>query len=215
MIENAISYIQSIIIELGVIGVFIASLIEQIIAPIPSPLIPMMAGFFLLPAYGTFFQVLWQSVFIIALPATAGIIIGASIVYFLGHWGGKPVIEKTKKWLGLKWEDVEKIKRKLDNSRSDEFVLFILWLLPIVPGVAISVFCGIIRYPLLKFIIIIALGSFLRAIAMALFGWQTGELYIVYAEHIGNIENYLLIVFGLLILIGIIYFIHKKKLGGA
>ncbi len=213
MIEASIAYIQVILNEWGALGVFVASLIEQIIAPIPSSLIPMMAGFLLLPAYGTFFQVLWQSVFIIALPVTAGIIIGASIIYFLGYWGGKPVIEKTRKWLGLNWKDVERAKKRLNNSRNDELILFILWLLPIIPGVAMSVSCGIIRYPLLKFIIIVALGSFLRAIVMALFGWQTGELYIIYAEQIANIESYLLITFGLLFLIGLIYFIRKRNKG--
>ncbi len=211
MIENSISYIQSIIGEYGAIGVFIASLIEQIIAPIPSSLIPMMAGFFLLPAYGSIFEIFWQSVFIIALPVTAGIIIGAFVVYFLGFFGGKPIIKKTEKWLGIRWGDIIRIKKKLDNSRSDELVLFALWLLPIIPGVAVSIFCGIIRYSLLKFIIIVICASFLRAIIMALIGWQTGELYIVYLDYITKVENYIFIALVFLVLAGLIYFIRKHR----
>lgn len=210
MIDAFITYIQSIVVEYGALGVFFASLIEQIIAPIPSPLIPIMAGFFLLPAHGFFWDVLWQSMFIIALPVAFGATIGSLILYFLGYLGGKPIIEKSKKWIGLNWEDLEKVKIKLNNSRLDESTLFILWALPIVPSTAIAVSCGIIRYPVFKYILITISGIFIRATIMSIVGWQAGELYYVNIERIAAIENYLLIGFGILILIGIGFLFYKN-----
>ena len=126
MIDVFITFIESIVIGYGAFGVFFAALIEQIIAPIPSPLIPIMAGFFLLPAHGLFWNVLWQNMFIIALPTSLGITLGSLIFYLLTYWGGKPIIEKSKKWIGLRWEDLEKIKQKLNHSQSDEFILSLI-----------------------------------------------------------------------------------------
>jgi membrane protein DedA with SNARE-associated domain len=211
MINAFINYIQSIVVGYGTLGIFVAALIEQIIVFIPSSFVPITAGFFILPAYGLFLDVLWKSIYTIALPVAFGTALGSLIFYFLGYLGGKPIIEKTKKWFGLNWEDVEKIKKKLDNSRSDELTLFILWTLPILPTVVIAVSCGIFHYSLLKHILLTISGIFLRATAMSMVGWQMGELYYIAVKRIEFIENYLLIAFGLLILVGVIFLFYKKQ----
>ena len=171
----------------------------------------MMAGFFLLPAQGLFLDVLWQSMLVIAIPVALGMTLGSLVIYFLGFWGGKPVIEKSRKWLGLSWEEIEKTKKKLDNSPNDEFAFFSLWLIPIVPSAAIAVFCGIIRYPVFKYIPLAVSGLFLRATMISLIGWQAGELYYINVKQIAAIENYLLIGFIFLILIGVVFLFYKKK----
>ena len=211
MIDTFITYIQYIVQEFGVLGIFIATLIEQIIAPIPSGLVPIMAGFFLLPAYEDFFTILGQSMSVIALPVAVGVTLGSLVIYFIGYLGGKPIIEKSQKWFGFGWNDLERIKKGLDRGQSDEFVLFVLWLLPVVPSAAIAIFCGIIRYHIVKYILIAMAGSFLRATIMSLIGWQAGELYYVNVEQITLIENYILIGLGFLILTGIIFLFYKNK----
>ena len=105
----------------------------------------------------------------------------------------------------------EEIKKKLNKSQSDEFTLFILWFLPIIPSAAIAIFCGIVRYSLFKYILLGISGLFFRAIIIGLIGWQAGELYYVAAEQISLIENYILIGLGLLILVGIIFLFYKNK----
>jgi LPXTG-motif cell wall-anchored protein len=211
MITDFINYIELIVVEYGALGIFFAALIEQIIVPIPSSFVSITAGFFILPAYGLFLDVLWKSIYVIALPVALGTALGSLFFYFLGYLGGKPVVEKTKKWLGLNWEDIEKIKKKLDNSRNDELALFILWTLPILPTVVIAVSCGIFRYPVLKHILLTISGIFLRATAMSMVGWQMGELYYIGIKEIDLIENYFLIGFGLLILIGAVFIFYKKR----
>lgn len=213
MIEAIISYIQSLISQYGALGVFIAALIEQIIAPIPSQLVPLTAGFFLLPANIPFIETIFKGIIMIATPAVVGIIIGATLVYIAGFFGGKPIIEKTKKLTGINWQNIEKTEARFTKGKGDEIVLFILRLLPIVPGVAISAFCGIVRYPFKKFIIITIIGSFIRAFALSMVGWQVGELYANYAEIIAKFERYILLgVFSLLLLFIFIFFIRKKIL---
>ncbi len=212
MIENLIIFIQSIISEYGAWGVFLATLIEEIIAPIPSPLISLAAGFFLLPIGTSFTEVALQGALVIALPVSIGISIGSALVYALGFFGGKPVIEKTKQWTGINWQDIEKSEERFTRGKGDEVTLFVLRMLPILPGVAISGFCGVIRYPFKTFIIITSLGSFLRAFILGIVGWQVGEVYATYADMISEFERYILLgLLLLLIVFGVRYVIKKIK----
>lgn len=192
MIEKITAYIQPIIEHYGAWGVFLTTLIEEIVAPIPSPLVPLTAGFFLLPKGEAVAFVSGQALFVIALPVAVGIVIGSLAVYGIGYWGGKPMIEKNKRWLGLDWKDVEKMEQKIIDGKGDEITLFMLRVLPIIPGVAISGFCGIVRYPLRVFVVVTFLGAFVRAVILGVFGWYVGVVYLEYITIISNIEKYVL-----------------------
>lgn len=215
MIDQVTTFIQPIILDLGALGVFLATLIEEVIAPIPSPLVPLTSGFFLLPADSGLIPTVWQSFITIGLPVACGLSIGALAVYGIGYWGGKPVLERSKKWLGFSWSDLEKTENKLIRGKSDEITLFVLRLLPIIPGVAISGFCGVIRYPLRTFLTITFLGSLTRATLLGLAGWYAGVMYTEYIDTIAKAERYLLVVIVALILIFIVRLTYKKLQGSS
>jgi membrane protein DedA with SNARE-associated domain len=211
MINDFIVHLELIVLEYGILGIFIAALIEQIFVIIPASFVSITAGFLILPVHDLFLNVLWKSAYTIALPVALGTVLGSLIFYFLGFLSGKPIIEKTQKWLNLKWEDVEKIKKKLNNSSSDELTLFVLWALPIVPTVVIAISCGIFRYSILKYILLTISGTFLRALTLSMIGWQMGALYYLAIEEIEFFGNYLFFGFGLLLLIGIIFLFYKNR----
>ena len=193
MIEQGILYIQSIISAYGAWGVFAAVIIEEVIAPIPSSLVPLAAGFFLLPADAGFLLVTIEAIFLVARPVGGGISLGSTALYWLAYDGGKPAIEKSRRYIGISWKDVERIERKMTKGRRDEITLFALRLLPIIPGFALSAFCGAVRYPFSPFLLITVAGSGLRAFVLALVGWQAGELYLRYLEIIERSEKQILI----------------------
>src|SRR5438477_612068 len=83
---------------------------------------------------------------IVVIPAAAGITLGSLMVYGIAYWAGKPALDKWGKWLGLGWKDVEAIQKKFSEKSFDEWGLFILRCIPILPSVAISAFSGLIRY---------------------------------------------------------------------
>lgn len=212
MLEQLISYIQIIIAKYGVLGIFGATILEEVIAPIPSPLVPLAGGFFLLPATSTWPQALLLVLLLVAIPVAVGVSLGSSFVYLLGYFGGKPVVEKWGKWLGTSWADIEKAEQKLANHKSDELVLYSLRLLPVAPGVALSAFCGIIRYRFIVFLLTTFLGSMTRAALLGLIGWQVGDLYYTYAEILASLEDYLF--FGLILVIllfGALYWRKRRK----
>jgi membrane protein DedA with SNARE-associated domain len=213
MIDSVITYIQSIISNYGALGVFSATIIEEIIAPIPSAIIPLMAGFFILPSAASFIEIGVRGILFIAIPVSIGISIGSTLVYMIGFFGGKPAIEKSKKFTGVNWQEILKIEEKVTRGNRDEIALFILRLIPIVPGFAISGFCGVVRYPFRKFIIITFFGSFVRAFILAMVGWQAGELYVNYVDIISKFEKiiFLIIFCVLFIFLGYCYLIKKNQ----
>jgi membrane protein DedA with SNARE-associated domain len=133
------------------------------------------------------------------------------VVYALGYFGGKPVIEKSKRWTGINWQDIEKTESLLTRGKGDEITLFALRVLPIIPGVAISGFCGVVRYPFKTFIIITIIGAFVRAFILGVVGWQVGELYATYAEMVSKFEKVILLaVLTFIVLFVAGYYITKK-----
>ena len=76
---------------------------------------------------------------------------------------------------------------------------------------AIVVLCGIIRYSIFKYIPIAIAGLFLRATIISLIGWQVGGVYYIVAAQIAAIENYFLIGFIFLILLGIGFLFYEKR----
>ena len=211
MIEQGILYVQHIISTYGIWGVLAATLIEEIIAPIPSGLVPLAAGFFLLPADATFALVAVEAIALVALPVAVGMSIGSALVYALGYYGGKPLIEKNERFLGISWRDIERIEKRVIRGKRDELTLFLLRLVPIIPGVAISGFCGVVRYPFSRFIAITFFGSGLRAYALGLAGWQAGEFYFKYVEVFDRFEHQILLGVVGLILLGVAYYVFRKK----
>ncbi|MBS3903407.1 MAG: VTT domain-containing protein [Anaplasmataceae bacterium] len=206
MFTNLIELIRPIITTYGSFGVFVISVLEEVIAPIPSTLTILAAGFFLIPVDASFFESIKLALLVVALPAALGITLGSLFVYCLTYWGGKPLIERVGRWVGVGWNDIEKIEKKFDRERIDEIILFILRATPLIPNSAISAFCGVMRYRVKPFLVITLLGTLIRAFIMALIGWMVGEAYSEYAARLGQIENYIWLV----LILGILIFVVRR-----
>jgi membrane protein DedA with SNARE-associated domain len=192
----------------GPVGVFLGSIIEEIIAPIPSTLVIMGTSFIMLKG-----SVINPDSFLtlflnIVIPASLGVTIGSLVVYGITYLIGKPFIKRWGRYLGFSWEDMEKTEKKFEKSRSDEIILFLVRAFPVIPSVAISAFCGLIRYDLKKYILITFLGTLVRSFILGFMGWQFANMYQTLAEEISYLEEISLLVIFIAILI---YVIYKKK----
>lgn len=192
MIEYLIHFLQVYILPWGALGVFVASVIEEVIAPIPSPLIITMSGFLFVT--GSFsWSVIYTLIFKVAIPAALGVTLGSYTIYFIARLGGKFFIEKWGKYIGLYWADIEKFQNRLGGTGRDEIFICIARVIPFVPSVAISAFCGILEMNVLKYFVITFVGVFFRGIILGILGWQVGNVYEKYARTISSIENIVLI----------------------
>lgn len=208
MIEALVNFLQVNVLPWGALGVFVASVVEEVIAPIPSALVMTMSGFLLISGPVSLKAIL-VLIFKVAIPAALGVTIGSLVIYYVAKFGGKFLIEKWGKYLGLYWSDIEKLRSKLNGNKRDEILIVGARIIPFVPSVAISAFCGIIEMNIFKYFIISFVGVFFRGIVLGGLGWQVGNVYEKYAQTISSIENGVL-VFTLVAILVVLVLKYKR-----
>ncbi|QLQ37595.1 DedA family protein [Micromonospora robiginosa] len=142
-------WVASVIDSLGAVGVALLVALESIIPPIPSEIVLAMAGY--LSAEGRF------NVVVIVLAATAGSLLGALVLYWLGAALGE---DRLKRWLDhiplVDLEDLEKADRWFE--RHGRWAVLIGRVVPVVRSL-VSIPAGANRMPLGEFILLTTLGS--------------------------------------------------------
>lgn len=210
MIAAAIHFLETFIIPLGAFGVFAASFIEEVVAPIPSALVQLASGFLFLQ--GDFSAAFFSDLFfVVVFPAALGVTVGSLLVFGIAYWFGKPALLRWGRWLGVSWEEIERAQEKFRHSAADEWTLFITRSIPIIPSVAVSALCGLVRFSFKKYLLLTFLGTCVRATVLALVGWQVGEFYSRYGEVISKIESFVLLIFILAVAAFIFWRIKKSK----
>ncbi|MBI5732398.1 VTT domain-containing protein [Candidatus Jorgensenbacteria bacterium] len=212
MLNDLVLNIAPFVEQYGAIAVFVLAIVEEIIAPIPSSIALMAAGFFLLPASPNFLELIVTLFFRLVLPGAFGLTIGSFLIYSVAYVGGEPLIRKIGRRFGVSWNKIEAVREKLSSHSIDEWIIFGLRSIPIVPNVLVSLGCGLIRYPLRGFLVPTFFGSAVRALLMGLIGWSFGEAYSVYATEIAQIGNYFLAISMVVVfIIGIWLLVKRKK----
>ncbi len=211
MVESFFIFLQSSLFPLGGWGVFFASIIEEVIAPIPSTLVLLGSGALFLPQTTHFYQVLF---FTIVIPASLGITVGSLFVYGLSWYVSKAFILRWGWVLGFTEQGVVEAQKKISRGASDEVSLFLLRAIPIIPSVVISAASGLLRIPLKTFVSMTFLGTIPRAAVLAIIGWKAGETYELYAQKISSLENLiivsLLVIFLMYVVFRLINYKRKK-----
>ncbi|MFX1563855.1 MAG: DedA family protein, partial [Promethearchaeota archaeon] len=158
---------------LGPIGVFLGVMIETFIAPIPSPIIMMGAGFLLtqgLPFHLQMIVIVVDIMLVGALASTIGSFFGYGIAYL----GGYPIIERWGKYLGTSIEEIDYMRKQFDKSSRDEVYLFTARAIPIIPLSVVSIVAGAIRMDIKRFTIVTFLGTLPRCLVLGIVGWMVG-----------------------------------------
>ena len=189
VIEWSMAFIQAY----GPYSVFLVVILEEILIPIPSPLVIMGAGFILVPANLTLQEAIWQTLWVIVIPASIASTIGSFFTYFIGYYGGKPAVNKMQKFLGFGWAEVEKAEKRFVDKKSTWITIFILRAIPFFPIALVSLTAGVLRLNKWKYALATFLGSIPRTFALGLLGWSFGAAYINLAKQFGVIEDILLV----------------------
>lgn len=120
--------------------VAIGSFLEELIAPIPSPLIMTSAGTILLTQGMSL-----PSVIFIAMVGAATKTAASLIYYYFGDKAEDVLVGRFGTYLKISHADTEGIGKYFNNSRRDDVVLFVLRAIPLFPNAPVSLFCGIIK----------------------------------------------------------------------
>lgn len=156
----------------GYLGVALWVAIESVIIPIPSELVLPFAGF--LVGEGVAVEPItggpWQYWLVVAA-GTVGATVGALIAYAIGAWGGRPLIERWGRFLGITAADLDRADDFF--ARHGQAASFFGRMLPVIRSL-VSFAAGVARMPLLPFIVYTFLGSLPFTAVLVFAGVQLG-----------------------------------------
>lgn len=158
------TWIIGIISTMGYGGIILLMAIESACIPLPSEIIMPFAGFLVFKGEMT----LWG----VALAGAIGCVVGSIPAYYLGLYGGRPLVEKYGKWVLISAKDLDWADKAFD--RHGEIIIFIGRLLPAV-RTFIAFPAGVARMNMPKFIIYTFVGSLIWCWLLAYAGFKTGE----------------------------------------
>ena len=163
----------------GYLGVAVAVALETIVAPIPSEVILPMAGWKVSQSAAdpTVVEPLtglpWNIPMAVAF-ATVGSLVGALFGYAIGAWGGRPLLERYGRYVGIAADDLDRADAWFDRYGS--WAVFFGRMVPLV-RTFVSYPAGISRMHLGRFIVFSTLGSLPWNLALIVAGFVVGENY--------------------------------------
>ena len=198
----------------GQLSVFIGVMIEQVIVPIPSPLIVMGAGAILiLPGLSipnAFLQILW----IIVLPGAMASTLGSYIGYMISYYGGKALVVRFQRFLNVDWEAIGHLEKRFEG-RKEAISIFLARAIPVFPISLVSIFAGLLRIPIKPFTLYTFLGSIFRCLFLGFVGWWMGATYEKVATRLDSAETIisLLMLIGMVVVLWTLYRKFRKGKG--
>lgn len=192
----------------GQLSVFIGVMIEQVIVPIPSPMIIMGAGAILispeLSILNAFLQILW----LIVLPGTIASTLGSYIGYTISYYGGKALVIRFQRFLDVDWNQMERLEKRFQGKK-EAWSLFLARAIPVFPISLVSIFSGLFRIPIRPFTLYTFLGSIFRCLFLGFIGWWAGATYEKVAGHLDSLETIISILM-LITMGGILGYLYYK-----
>lgn len=207
MLTSILTGLEGFIVSYGPWAVFGGSILEQIVTPIPSSVVVLGASFFLMKGVAMSAGSLQTMFFNISIPAALGVTLGSLLYYGISYKIGIPFVERAGKYLGVSVEDLEGVEKRVKESRYENLFLFTARCVPVIPSIAISLFCGLIRYNPRNYVLITFFGAMVQASILGIIGWQFGNFYLTLSEGLSFIDNIILVVLVLVVLI----FVLKKR----
>lgn len=207
MTSNITQQLIELVRNLGGYGVFLGVMLETFIAPIPSALVPMAAGFILIPSKSTISEAILRCFYTIGLIGAISSTLGSFFGYSIGYIGGKPLIDKWGRALGVTWREIEKVNKIFIAESKGKLLFFVSRLTPIIPLSPLSIGAGLIRMDIRQFTLITFMGTLPRYFILGLIGWTLGVTYEKVSQSIEIAEILTLI----LIIAFIIYIIYKLR----
>jgi membrane protein DedA with SNARE-associated domain len=163
VVETLSHFVITIIEQLGYGGIFLGMTFESTGLPLPSEVIMAFAGY-----------VVWEgrlSLLGVTLAGTLGCVAGALILYAIGAYGGRPLLERYGKYVLIRKGELERAEQWF--AKYGEAAVFVSRLLPFVRSV-MSLPAGIVHMDVKRFSLYTALGSLPFCFAFAYGGLVLG-----------------------------------------
>jgi len=173
--------------QYGVFAVMAGALIEEILVPIPSPLVPMAAGFLLIETKALLPAII-QIFLIIAVPASFASVISSYFVYSIAYFGGEPLVKRYGKYLDISWGEIQGLEQYFGSEREKHLVMFFR-MIPIVPLSLVSGAAGLFQMNWKEYGLWSFFGMLPRNFFLALIGWYVRDDFMALASRIDTLST--------------------------
>jgi membrane protein DedA with SNARE-associated domain len=163
-IEALSIFIIGVISTTGYVGVALLMAVESACIPLPSEVIMTFSGYLV---YTGRFNLFW-----VATVGALGCNLGSLVAYFIGYYGGRPLVERYGSYIFLSEKELRWADRFFD--RWGDYAVFFARLLPVV-RTFIALPAGISRMKQLRFHMFTFLGSWPWCLMLAWFGARLGQ----------------------------------------
>jgi membrane protein DedA with SNARE-associated domain len=164
IIEILSAFIVATISALGYSGIVLLMAIESACIPLPSEIIMPFSGY--LVSTGRFN--LWA----VGVAGAFGCVVGSLVSYWVGMYGGRPLIEKYGRYVLISRPDLDLADRWF--ARYGEAIIFTSRLLPVI-RTFIAFPAGVARMNLTRFVLYTFAGSLPWCLGLAYVGQKLGE----------------------------------------
>ncbi len=156
--QSLINWLETLAQQIPVTWfVFIGALVEEVLAPIPSPLVMMLGGS-ISAAQGS------PLIFILLLAVIGAFskTIGSFLIYVLADKAEDIIISKFGKFLGVSHSDTEGLGTFLGKGKRNDIAIFLMRAIPIMPTAPVSVIAGLIKIDLKMYLVSTFFGLIIR-----------------------------------------------------
>lgn len=204
IIEFLSAFIVAVISKLGYSGVILLMAIESACIPLPSEVIMPFSGY--LVYTGQF------NLWLVGIAGAVGCVLGSLVAYWVGMYGGRPLIEKYGKFVLVSHHDLDLADRWF--ARYGEAIVFFSRLLPVI-RTFIAFPAGIARMNLTRFVVYTFLGSLPWCLGLAYVGELLGEQWDK-NEALKAWFHRFDFVIGIILLVGVVWWVwrHVKNSRG-
>lgn len=203
--------IQYWIVHVGPAGVFLASVLEEVISIIPSSLVQILSGSFMMMGYNLSFLHILLLIIKVTIPAALGVTIGSLPYVWLARKYGITIIDRWGKWIGVSVEDVSLLQERFEKTKMDDIVFVLMRAFPVIPSVALAIYGGVIKMSWLKYGILSFLGVCIRATVLGFVGWMSINALDQISSGVDHMEKIGLVTIGCVTILTLILLKRKKK----
>jgi len=209
LINNIIAWLENLANMIPIeIFALVGSFIEELVAPIPSPIIMTMAGS-IAQTQGKVMAYL----FVLAVMSSIAKTGAGWLLYFIADVAEDVFMTRFGKFFGVSHQEIERIGAYISGGWKDSVVLFLLRSIPVMPSSPISVTCGAIKINIRTFLVATFFGSIIRSFFFLYLGYTGLEASRNLMEGLDSLDTIFNIVF-VVVLLGIfVWALYKRKRG--
>ncbi len=194
ILEILASFVIYVISGLGLPGIVLLMAIESACIPLPSEVIMPFSGYLVFKGEHT----LWA----VSLAGAFGCVVGSVPAYYLGMYGGRPLVEKYGKYILMSHHDLDLADRWF--QRHGEATVFVARLLPVI-RTFIAFPAGVAKMDMTRFIAYTFAGSLPWCLGLAYIGMKLGENWPILRGYFHRFD----LAIGSVLLAGIVWYVRR------